>query len=141
MSTHRTSWKRRERDAAGLFGAQRQVLSGSCGRGERGRSDTTHERLYVESKLRASSSVRSLWEKTRDLARRERKVPVVALYDKRKPGALIVVHENDLAAVAAELANDGQAAQGAYGAPEEAVEQRVDRSIVHSPRPIKGDRR
>jgi hypothetical protein len=66
---------------------------------------------------------------------------VVALYDKRKPGALIVVHENDLAAVAAELANDGQAAQGAYGAPEEAVEQRVDRSIVHSPRPIKGDRR
>jgi hypothetical protein len=104
MSTHRTSWKRRERNAASLFGAQRQVLSGSCGRGERGRSDTTHDQLFIESKLRASSSVRSLWEKTRELARREHKVPVLTLYSKGKHGALIVVHEDDLAAVAAELA-------------------------------------
>jgi hypothetical protein len=104
MSTHRTSWKRRERNAAGTFGAQRQVLSGSCGRLERSRSDTTHERLYIESKMRAKTSVRSLWEKIRKVARREHKIPVLMQYDKGKPGALIVVHENDLAAVAAELA-------------------------------------
>jgi hypothetical protein len=104
-----------------VFGAQRQVLSGSCGRGERTRSDSTHERLFIETKTRATSSVRSLWEKTRKLARRERKVPVVMLYDKRKPGGLVVVHENDLAAVAAELAKDRQAAQGTYPAREDGV--------------------
>jgi hypothetical protein len=106
------------------------VLSGSCGRGERGRSDSTHDRLFIETKLRASSSVRSLWEKTRTLARRESKIPIVMQYDKGKPGALIVVHENDLGAVASELANDSQAAQGADAAREEALEERADRSIV-----------
>ena len=103
MSTHRSSWKRRERDAARRFDAQRQVLSGSSGRGERSRSDSTHDRLFIETKLCASSAVRSLWEKTRELARRERKVPVLMLYAKGKPGGLIVVHEDDLGAVADEL--------------------------------------
>ena len=102
--THKSTWKRRERDGAKLFGARRQVLSGSSGRAEATCSDSTHERLFVETKLRASSSVRSLWEKVRDLARRERKTPVLMLYSKHKPGALVVVHEDDLAAVAAELA-------------------------------------
>jgi hypothetical protein len=104
MATHPSSWKRRERDGAKLFGARRQVLSGSSGRAEATCSDSTHERLFIETKLRASSSVRSLWEKTRDLARREQKTPMLMLYTKHKPGALIVVHENDLAAVATELA-------------------------------------
>jgi len=103
MSTHRTTWKRRERDAARLFGAKRQVLSGSSGREEATRSDSTHDRLFIETKLRASSSVRSLWEKTRSQALREKKTPVLALYAKGKPGALLVVHEDDLGRVAAEL--------------------------------------
>jgi hypothetical protein len=141
MSTHRSSWKRRERSAARLFGTERQVLSGSCGRDGRSRSDATHQRLFIESKLRAAWAVRSLWERTRELARREHRLPVLTLYAKAKPGALIVVHENDLVAVAAELANDGQAAQGAYTAPEEAVEQRVDRSIVPGLRPTTRRRR
>jgi hypothetical protein len=104
MSTHRSTWKRRERNAAGLFGARRQPLSGSSGLPDRTCSDSTHERLFIESKLRAASAVRSLWEKTRDKAQRERKIPVLVLYAKRKPGGLIVVHQDDLAAVAAELA-------------------------------------
>jgi hypothetical protein len=103
MSTHRNTWKRRERDAAGLFGARRQVLSGSSGRSDATTSDSTHPRLYIETKLRAASSIRTLWEKTREAARRERKAPVLMLYAKGKPGALIVVHEDDLEAVAAEL--------------------------------------
>ena len=52
MSTHRSTWKRRERDAARLFGARRQVLSGSSGREDVTGSDTTHERLFIETKLR-----------------------------------------------------------------------------------------
>jgi hypothetical protein len=103
MNTHRSTWKRRERDAARLFGAERQVLSGSGGRGDRSRSDSTHDRLFIECKLRATSAVRSLWERTRDLARAERKTPVPAPFAKRKQGALIVVHQNDLAAFVASL--------------------------------------
>ncbi len=104
MSTHRSSWKRRERDAAGLFGARRQVLSGSAGRPDATTSDSTHPRLYIETKLRASSSVRTLWEEARAASRREGKTPVLMLYAKGKPGALVVVHEYDLETVAAELA-------------------------------------
>jgi hypothetical protein len=103
MSTHRSTWKRRERDTARLFGAERQVLSGSGGRGDRSRSDTTHDRLFIETNLRATSAVRSLGERTRDRARAERKTPVLALFDKRKHGALIVVHQVDLAAFVSSL--------------------------------------
>lgn len=102
MSTHRSSWKRRERDAASLFGARRRVLSGSSGRAEVDGDDADHPRLWIEVKLRAASAVRSLWEKTRAAASKGRKRPVLALYDKGKQGALLVVHEDDLAAAAAE---------------------------------------
>jgi hypothetical protein len=44
----------------------------------------------IESKLRATSAVRSLWERTRDLAWAERKTPVLALFAERKHGVLIV---------------------------------------------------
>jgi hypothetical protein len=104
MSTHRNTWKRRERDAANLFGSRRKVLSGSSGRDDETRSDSTHPTLFIETKLRAASATRTLWEQTKALARREGKVPVLMLYGKGKQGALVVCHENDLAAVAAEMA-------------------------------------
>lgn len=94
MATHRGTWKRRERNAAAIFGARRQVCSGSSGRPDRSRSDSTHERLYIETKMRASSAVRSLWESTKILAGNEGKVPVLIMYDKGKCGGLIVVHED-----------------------------------------------
>ncbi len=103
MSTSRSCWQRREREAARLFGAERQPGSGSCGFADQTRSDSTHDTLYIETKLRASSSVRTLWEKTAALARCEAKTPVLMLYAKGKTGGLVVVHELHLAAVAAEL--------------------------------------
>ncbi len=103
MSTHRSTWKRRERNAARLFGAERQPGSGSGGRRDQTRSDSTHETLYIEAKLRASSAVRSLWEKTAAAAKLEGKTPLLMLYAKGKPGGLIVCHETHLASVAAEL--------------------------------------
>ena len=95
-----------------MFGAKRQVLSGSSGREDSTRSDSTHPRLFIETKLRASAATRTLWEKTRGLASRERKTPVLMLYSKGKPGALVVVHESHLAAVAAELAKEGLGPEG-----------------------------
>jgi hypothetical protein len=103
MRTSRSTWQRLEREAARLFGAERQPGSGSCGFPDQTRSDSTHERLFIETKLRANSSVRTLWEKTAALARREAKTPVVMLYAKGKTGGLVVVHETHLAAVAAEF--------------------------------------
>jgi hypothetical protein len=55
MSTHRSTWKRREREAARLFGAERQPLSGSGGRADRTRSDSTHDRLFVECRILAKT--------------------------------------------------------------------------------------
>jgi len=106
MATHRRTWQKREAAGARLFGARRKPLSGSSNRDDETRSDSTHPRLFIESKLRVSSAVRTLWEATRDLARKEQKTPVVMLYTKKKPGALVVVHQDDLATVAKELAED-----------------------------------
>jgi hypothetical protein len=103
MNTHRSTCKRRERHAARLFGAERQPGSGSCGDPDRSCSDSTHDRLYIETKLRANSSVRTLREKTAALAHCEGKTPLLMLYSKGRVGGLIVCHEMHLAAVAAEL--------------------------------------
>jgi hypothetical protein len=115
MSTHRSTWKRRERDGAGLFGARRQPGSGSSGRADQTRSDSTHPRIYVETKLRAASGVRTLWEETRDRARREGKTPCLVIYSKGKPGGLIVAHQDDLATIAAELAGPGRPGDASTG--------------------------
>jgi hypothetical protein len=109
MSTHRRTWQRKEQRAAALFGSLRKVLSGSSGRDDETRSDSVHPRLFIESKLRPKTAARSLWEATRILARREGKVPVVMLFDKGKPGGLVIVHQDDLQAVAAELARQDRA--------------------------------
>src|SRR5262249_14495252 len=79
MSTDRSTGRGRERQAARLFGSERQPGSGSGGRSDQSRSDSTHDRLFIETKLRASSAVRTLWERTAALARREAKTPVLML--------------------------------------------------------------
>jgi hypothetical protein len=101
MATHRETWKRRERQAARLFGAQRQPLSGSSGRSDLTRSDSNHERLFIETKLRASWSIRTLFDEVRKRARRESKVPALALASKGRPGCLLVVDSADLPALVA----------------------------------------
>jgi hypothetical protein len=103
MDTHRGTWKRRERQAARLFGAERQPGSGSGGRTDQTSTDSTHPTLFIESKLRASSSVRTLWEQAAARAKREGKTPILMLYAEGRVGGLIVCHEMHLAAVAAEM--------------------------------------
>jgi hypothetical protein len=107
MSTHKSSWKKGEGRVAALFEARRQVLSGSSGRDDLTRSDSTHPRLFIETKYRAQHAVRSLHDKTKPLARKEGKTTVLALIDKGRPGCLFCIHSDDMAAVVAEytLAN------------------------------------
>src|SRR5262249_4925038 len=92
---------------AGLFGARRQPGSGSGGRDDQTASDSTHPGLFIESKLRATCAVRSLYEAIRPRAKAEGKIPVLALSSKRRPGTLLVVHSSDLPARLAVFAGAG----------------------------------
>jgi hypothetical protein len=101
--THKSTWKRFESASAARFHARRNVLSGSAGRADRDPSDSTHERLHIEAKYRAKHAVFGTWDRAKKAARNG-KIPVVCLKEKNRPGFLVCVHINDLAAVATELA-------------------------------------
>jgi hypothetical protein len=103
-STHRRTWQRSEGRAAILFGCRRQFGSGSGGRGDLTASDSTHPRLFIESKLRDRHAARTLHDATKKRAVWEGKTPVLALFDKNRPGFLLVVHCDDLAVVLTEFA-------------------------------------
>ena len=102
--TSRRTWQLAEGRAAALFGCRRQTNSGSSGRDDLTGSDSTHETLYIESKLRDRHTVRTLHDGTKKKATKERKTPVVVLFDKQRPGCLVVVHSDDLMTVVAEYA-------------------------------------
>ena len=104
MTTHRRTWQKSEGRAADLFGCRRQIGSGSGGREDETRSDSTHPTLFIESKMRDKHATRTLHDATRVLARKEGKTPVLALFDKARPGFLLVIHADDLAVVLAEFA-------------------------------------
>jgi len=105
MSTARRTWQLAESRIAAFFGCRRAVFSGSAGRPDQlTQSDSTHERLFVESKYRETHAARTLHDATRELARKESKVPVVCLVDKGRPGWLICVHSDDFERVVAEWA-------------------------------------
>lgn len=97
------TWKKAERRVAAMFGTLRQRLSGSSGREDETAADTKHPILFIEVKYREKHAVRTLWEKTAALAKKEKKVPLVALVDKGKPGFLLVLHIEHLSQVAAEM--------------------------------------
>jgi hypothetical protein len=99
------TWKAVERKVARFFGAERNPLSGSRS-GNGTHSDSLHERLYIETKHRVRHAAVTLWRDTAQKAKRERKVPAVALAERNKPGFWILVHSSDLEAVAKEVRAD-----------------------------------
>lgn len=86
--TSRSAWKRREREAARLFASERTPLSG--GNGKVTRSDTLHDDLFIEVKLREHHAVYSLFREVEKLAAAEVKTAVVVLAEKHQAGFLIV---------------------------------------------------
>lgn len=112
MATHQRTWKRAEASVAAIFGCRRMPGSGS---GHAARpdvddgSDSTHPRLYLETKLRPSWAAWTLWESVRAKARKMgryyqggHKVPVVGLRRKFRRGCLLVVHQDDYPEVTVE---------------------------------------
>jgi hypothetical protein len=108
--THRCTWKKRERDAAALFGARRQRCSGSSGRDDCSRSDSTHPDLFLETKLRQRHAAVALLDETRTLARREGRTPLLALATKNRPGIVLVLAAEDLPTIAAAYRPKAEAA-------------------------------
>lgn len=90
----RNRGKAAERRIAGLFGTRRTPLSGS--NSAHTASDTLHPELFIEVKSYKRQAVQSLYDKTRTLAAKEKKLPILALHQTNRQGALIVVHESDL---------------------------------------------
>ena len=92
--TARRTWKQRESNVANFFHGERTPLSG--GNSKITRSDVIHDELFVECKLKKKHAVISLWDKTKKLAEKEGKTPVVALCEIERPGFWIMVHSSDL---------------------------------------------
>ena len=98
MATSRRAWQMFETRAAAFFGARRKVLSGSAGRDDSDGSDSTHERLHIECKLREKHTVYRVWDAAcKAIARQKErgKTPVICLQEKNRPGFLVVVHSDD----------------------------------------------
>ena len=92
--TARRTWKKRESNVADFFQGTRTPLSG--GNSKITRSDVIHDELFIECKLKKKHSVISLWDRTKELAKKEGKIPVIALCEKERPGFWIMVHSSDL---------------------------------------------
>jgi len=88
------NWKNIERKVARFFGAERNPLSG--GNGKHTRSDSLHDELFIETKYRVSHSAVTLWKKTKEMAKKEKKIPVVCLAEKNQNGFWILCHSDDL---------------------------------------------
>ena len=88
------TWKKFERRVAKFFGVKRNPLSG-FGSGFTA-ADIRHDKLFVECKLRKTSAVHNLFDKTEGLAAIEHKIPVLALQKKYDKGWLLVCRPEDL---------------------------------------------
>ena len=98
------AWKQFERRVARFFGSERNPLSGQ--NSKHTGSDTLHDTLFIECKQRQRIALVGLWDEARDQARREDKLPVVAVSVKHRPGFWLLVHSDDLLAVANQRENE-----------------------------------
>jgi len=92
--TSKSCWKSFERVVAAWFGVKRTPLSG--GSSAHTRADIIHNKLFVECKLRKKFALWNLFEKTRTLAHKEAKIPVVAIKKKGCKGWLMLIDPEDL---------------------------------------------
>lgn len=97
--TSKTCWKSFERLVAKFFGTKRVPLSGSNS-GHNTNSDSMHDTLYIECKVREKFALWSLFEDTESKAKNESKLPIVAIKQKGSKGYLLVMRPEDLQKIA-----------------------------------------
>ena len=94
---HRSTWKKFEGRVARLFGSKRAPLSGINGGVTA--SDSLSPDFFIEVKMRKRHALWSLFDDTREKAKKENKVPVIAVGETNRKGALICIHSDDLGRV------------------------------------------
>lgn len=97
--TSKSAWKQLERTVAEFFGTRRVPLSGSNS-GHGTNSDSLHDKLYIECKLRGKISLWALFEDTERKAKQENKIPIVAIKQKGSRGYLLVMRPLDVKKIA-----------------------------------------
>ena len=97
--TSKVCWKSFERKVAGFFGTKRVPLSGSNS-GHNTNSDSMHDELYIECKVREKFAIWSLFDDTEKKAKNENKIPIVALKQKGEKGFLLVIRTQNLEKIA-----------------------------------------
>lgn len=97
--TSKVCWKSFERLVAGFFGTKRVPLSGSNS-GHNTNSDSMHDELYIECKVREKFAIWSLFDDTEKKAKNENKIPIVALKQKGEKGFLLVLRPESLEKIA-----------------------------------------
>ena len=104
---NRSTWKKFEGRVARLFGSTRAPLSGINGGVTA--SDSLSPDFFIEVKMRKRHALWSLFDDTREKAKKEGKVPVIAVGETNRKGALICIHSDDLGKVSEllkEIANE-----------------------------------
>jgi hypothetical protein len=94
MATTRRTWQMFEQRVAAFFGTRRKPLSGGGSGGSH--SDSQHEQLFIEAKLRAKSPVHRLFAVVEKHAAAEGKTPLLALQEKNHVGWLLVCRPEDI---------------------------------------------
>jgi len=97
--TSKVSWKSFEALVAKFFSTRRVPLSGSNS-GHGTNSDSLHDKLYIECKVRQKISLWQLFTDTEEKAKVEKKFPVVAIKQKGGKGYLLVLRPEDLQEIA-----------------------------------------
>ena len=95
MATSKRTWQRFEAAVAAIFGTKRVPLSGSNS-GHNTQSDSMHPDIYIECKLRESFSIWRLFDDTSKKAKKEGKIPLVAIKEKNKKGCLFIISPDNL---------------------------------------------
>ena len=92
--TVRRTWKLFEARVANFFKTTRTPLSGGASRHTE--SDTLHEALFIEAKLRQKLPIADLFDEVMKKAKKENKVPLLALQKKNRKGWLLVCRPEDV---------------------------------------------
>lgn len=98
---NRNTWKQGERRIARMFGSERTPLSG--GNSKHTRSDSLHDKLFIEIKHRKNQVAEKIWNEVKENAKTEKKIPLIILIKKNHPEPLILCRLSDVKKIGEEL--------------------------------------
>jgi hypothetical protein len=86
---NKSNWKGFEREVASMIDTERTPLSG--GNSKHTRSDSLSKTIFAECKKRVKFSLHSLFRETKELAKKEGKLPIVVTKETGKQLTLVTL--------------------------------------------------